>query len=177
MFKLAVSLSSTFLQKFISWITKSYEESIKAGFHDDKAWCLTTKLGECVFRTINEVRSGVSNSFTNEPKQMASVTWLTVGKTHDAMEEFMLKDFKDHSSIKGAFIKVMVRNKNSDEVSTYISELVCVEKKMINIKAEQSNKIKELTGKFEATSKIAVNSSNKVKLLLDVNGIRRNPLH
>ena len=110
LFKLAVSLSSTFLQKFITWITKSYEEAIKAGFRDDTAWCLTTKLGECVIRTINEVQSGVSNSFTNQPKQMASVIWLTVGETHDAMEEFMLKDFKDHSSINGAFIKVMVQN-------------------------------------------------------------------
>ena len=106
LFKLAVSLSSSFLQKFITWITKSYEESIRAGFKDDKAWCITTKLGECVFRTIYEVRSGVSNSFTNEPKQMASVIWLTVGKTHDAMEEFMLKDFKNRSSINGEFIKL-----------------------------------------------------------------------
>ena len=36
---------------------------------------------------------------------------------------------------------------------------------MTNIKTEQSNKIKELTWKFEATSNIAVNSSNKVMLL------------
>ena len=81
------------------------------------------------------------------------------------MEEFMLKDFKDHYSINGAFIKFMVRNNNSDEVSTYRSELACAEQKMINTKAKQSNKIKELTRKFEATSKIAVNSSNKVKVL------------
>ena len=36
---------------------------------------------------------------------------------------------------------------------------------MINIKTDQSNKIKELTAKFEATSEIAVKSSNKAKLL------------
>jgi len=58
---------------------------------------------------------------------MASVIWLTVGKTHDAMEDFMLKDFKDHSSINGAFIKFMVQNNNLDEVSTYRNELACVE--------------------------------------------------
>ena len=92
---------------------------------------------------------------------MASVVWLTVGKTHDAMEEFMLKDFKDHSAINGACIKFMVQNNNSDKVSTYRTELACVKQKIINIKTEQRNKIKELTGKFEATSKIAVNASNK----------------
>jgi len=31
------------------------------------------------------------------------------------------------------------------------------------IKLKQSNKIRELTGKFESTSKIAVNASNKAK--------------
>ena len=96
---------------------------------------------------------------------MASVIWLTVGKTHDAMEEFMLKGFKDHSAINGAYIKCMVHNNNSDEVSMYRTELACVESKMGNIKTEHSNKIKELMGKVEATSKIAVNISNKVKLL------------
>ena len=35
--KLAISLSSSLLQKFITWLTKSYEESIEAGFKDDKA--------------------------------------------------------------------------------------------------------------------------------------------
>ena len=81
------------------------------------------------------------------------------------MEEFMLKDFKYHSAINGEYIKFMVPNNNSDEVSTYRTELACVEQKMGNIKTEQSNKIKKLTGKVEATSKIAVNISNKVKLL------------
>jgi len=36
---------------------------------------------------------------------------------------------------------------------------------MGNLKIEQNNKIKELTGKFEAMSKIAIKASNKVKLL------------
>ena len=112
LFKLAVSISNTFLQKFITWMTKFHEEAITAGFGDDKAWCLITKLGKCMFHTISEVWSGVSNSFTNHPKQMDSVIWLTVRKTHDAMEEFMLKDFKDLSAINGVYIKYMIQNNN-----------------------------------------------------------------
>ena len=96
---------------------------------------------------------------------MASLIWLTVGRTHDEMEEFMLKDFKDHSAINGAYIKFMVQNNNSDEVSTYRSELEGMEGKMASLKLEQNNKVKELTGKIESSSKIAVNASNKVKLL------------
>jgi len=96
---------------------------------------------------------------------MASVIWLTVGKTHDAMVEFMLKGFKDQSAINGAYIKFMVHNNNSEKGSTYRTELACVEQKMGNIKTEHSNKIKELTGKVEATSKTALNVSNKFKLL------------
>jgi len=79
------------------------------------------------------------------------------------MEDFMVKDFKNHSSINGEFIKFMVQNNNSDEVSTYGSELACVEQKINNIKLEQNGKIKDLNNKFESTSKIAVNASNKAK--------------
>ena len=79
------------------------------------------------------------------------------------MEEFMLKDFKNHSSINGEFIKFMVQNNNSDEVSTYRTELACVEQKTNIIKLEQSIKIRELNRKFEFTSKIAINASNKAK--------------
>ena len=92
---------------------------------------------------------------------MASVIWLTDGNTHDAMEEFMFKDFKNYSSISGEFIKFMVQNNNSDEVSTYRTELACVKQKMNSIKLEQSNNIRELNGKFESMSKIALNASNK----------------
>ena len=94
---------------------------------------------------------------------MASVIWLTDGITHDAMEEFMFKDFKNYSSISGEFIKFMVQNNNSDEVSTYRTELACVKQKMNSIKLEQSNNIRELNGKFESMSKIAVNASKKAK--------------
>jgi len=64
---------------------------------------------------------------------MASLIWLTVGRTHDEMEEFMLKDFKDHSAINGAYIKFMVQSNNCDEVSTYRSELEVVEGKMTSL--------------------------------------------
>ena len=77
----------------------------------------------------------------------------------------MLKDLKNHSAINGAYIKFMVQNNNSDEVSTYRSELQCMETKMASIKLEQNNKIKDLTGEIEAGSKIAINASNNVKLL------------
>ena len=55
---------------------------------------------------------------------------------HDAMEEFMLKDFKDHSANNEAYIKFLVQNNNFDEVSTYRTELACVEQKMGNIKRD-----------------------------------------
>ena len=105
--KLAVSLSCAFLQKFISWITKSYDDSIEAGLPVESAWGLTTKLVECVFRMLNESRP-VSDLFSfGNPKQLASTIWLTVEKTHDRIEEFMLKDFKNHSSISGEYIKFL----------------------------------------------------------------------
>ena len=96
---------------------------------------------------------------------MTSVIWMTIGQTHVAMEEFMLKDFKNHSAINGAYIKFMFQSNNSEKVSSYRTEMACVEQKMGNIRTKQSNKIKELMGKIEARSKIAVNASNKVKLL------------
>ena len=111
--KLAVSLSCAFLKKYITWLTKSTEESLGAGLGAGPSWCLSTRLGESVFRTLNEVRTGVSNSFnTKNPKELAAIIWLTGGRTHDAMEKFMEKDFQDHSAINGEYIKFMVHNNN-----------------------------------------------------------------
>ena len=90
--KLALSISTQFLQKFISWFTQSYETIIKAGLSSQQAWCLTTKLGECVFRTLQQSRAGVSNSIVlRDPRQIASVIWLTVEKTHDGIRLSMAK--------------------------------------------------------------------------------------
>jgi len=50
--KLAVSLSGAFLEKYIAWLVKSTEESLRAGLGEGPSWCLSTRLGECVFRTL-----------------------------------------------------------------------------------------------------------------------------
>jgi len=49
--KLAVSLLTQSLQKYTPWLTKSYETFIEAGLSSERAWCLTTKLGECVLNS------------------------------------------------------------------------------------------------------------------------------
>ena len=93
---------------------------LSLGLKDESAWNLATNLGECVFRTLNEVRSGVSNSFDlKHPKALATTVSLTVVRTHDAIALFMVKDFKNHSAISGKHIKFVVQNNNSEELSTY----------------------------------------------------------
>jgi len=71
----------------------------------------------------------VSDSFnTGSRRKLAAIVWLTGGRTHDAMEKFMVKDFQDHSAINGKCIKFMVQNTNSEEVTTYREELNCMER-------------------------------------------------
>ena len=91
--------------------------------------------------------------------------WLTVGKTHDAMHEFMMKDFKNHSSINGEYIKFMCQNNNSDEISTYKTDLANLETKTNTMKTDLNVKIKNVSVVADSSSKISVNLGNKVKLL------------
>ena len=140
--------------KYIQWITQSFENALASGLKDESAWNLTTKLGECVFQTLNEVRSGVKNSFDlKHPKNLAATIWLTVGRTHDAMELFIVKDFKNHSAISGEYIQFVVQNNNSDELPTYKASINCLEKKF-----------KKLNTKMGIVSKTATTALNKVKL-------------
>ena len=149
--KLSVSLSCAFLLRFITWITKSFEDALFSGLKDEVAWRLATTLGESVFRTLCKVRSGVSNSFDmKNPKRLAATVWLMVGRTHDAMQDFMVKDFKYHSAISGEYIKFMVENNNSDEISSYKASLNVLEQKF-----------KELKTKTEKASKTAASALYK----------------
>jgi len=72
---------------------------------------------------------------------------------------------KNYSSINGEFIKYMVQNNNSEEVTTYRTELQCVEKQNASMKLDHSNKIKEISAKAKNTYKISVNTANKIKML------------
>ena len=151
--KLSVSLSCAFLLRYITWITKSFEDALFSGLRDEVAWRLATTLGESVFRTLSKVRSGVSNSFDmKNPKRLAATVWLMVGRTHDAMQDFMVKDFKYHSAISGEYIKFMVENNNSDEISSYKESLNVLEQKF-----------KELKTKTEKASKTAISALYKAK--------------
>ena len=86
------------------------------------------------------------------PKRLAANVWLMVGRTHDAMQEFMVKDFKYHSAISGEYIKFIVENNNSDEISSYKASLNLVEQKL-----------KDLNTKTEKVSKTATSALYKAK--------------
>ena len=80
----------------------------------------------------------------------------------------MLKDFKNHASISGEYIKFMCQNNNSDEISTYKTDLANLETKTNTMKTDLNVKIKNVSVVADSSSKISVNLGNKVKLLEEV---------
>jgi len=116
------------------------------------------QIGRVCILKIQETRSRVANYFVmGDPMQMASVIWLSVGKTHYGMQEFRMTDFKHHSSNKGEYIKCMCQNNNSDEISTYKSDLTDLETKTNSMKTDFKLKIRNVT------AKAGVNLGNRVK--------------
>ena len=78
------------------------------------------------------------------------------------MQEFMMKDFKNHSSVNGEYIKFMCQNNNSNEISTYKSDLVNLETKTNAMKTDFNVKIQNVTSIAESSIKIGVNHGNRV---------------
>ena len=80
----------------------------------------------------------------------------------------MLKDFKKHSSISsGEYIKFMCQNNNSDDVSTYKTQMCCMENKMKTMQNEINAKFKYIETKVEGALKSSSGSASKVKALED----------
>ena len=79
----------------------------------------------------------------------------------------MLKDFKNHPSISGEYIKFMCQNNNSDDVSTYKQQMCCMENKMKTMQKEIDAKYKYFETKIEGALKSASGSASKVKTLED----------
>ena len=61
--KLLISESCAAMEKFCTWLDNSHNNLVTYGISKDKAWILTTKLGERVFQELFVVQSGVTDGF------------------------------------------------------------------------------------------------------------------
>jgi len=83
------------------------------------------------------------------------------------MEQFMVKDFQNHAAINGEYIKFMVHNNSSDDVSTYKEELCSMERKFTAFKTDVNTKLKALEAKCTQATSASNTASNKSKEIVE----------
>jgi hypothetical protein len=153
---LSVTEACSNLKDFCEWMTSTSESLETYGMSATQSWYLTTRLGEAYFRSLNRVRSGVSDSFeTANQINMAGTVWYAVTRTLDIMEEFSSQDFKNHPSIAGEYIKFMVQNTNRDTASTFDEKFKTLEQQGKDAKKEAASALKAVSA-ASSRSEVAV---------------------
>ena len=134
----------------------------------DKAWILTTKLGERVFRELFAVRSGVADGFNvscgeeDARNDIAANVWFYVPRTLDVLKSFVDADYGDHESIAGEYIRFLVHNTNSSDVSTFQSDIAGLNEKINNSKKYWDKEFKSVQSSVDSVSKTASTMGNKL---------------
>ena len=93
-------------------------------FSSAQAWSLTTQLVFRIFNELHNVHDGVLLNI--QPNNMddicTNVLW-TVFRTHDVMQEFAAKCFKDHDAISSEYIKFLATNSGYEELSSLLEQV------------------------------------------------------
>jgi hypothetical protein len=168
LYKLSITTSCAALTSFVNWLTKNTEELIQNDMKADKAWRLSTRLGDKVFREIFTVRAGVADGFevtegSDAKRAIQSSIWLHVSRTLDKTAEFARVNFSDHECISSEYVRFLVNNNDSSDVSSCLSSLKEVKEELKRFKAEISKASSDATKEAKAANNACSTANNKFK--------------
>jgi len=143
----AAMLASTCLTKaenfadaYIKFLTTTCEELSQAsGFPKKKAWALTTSMGKRICQEIHKESGALARSLivSKDEKDWdqlcVMLLWATL-REHMVMEEYIQKDFKDHTSVASEYVKFLATNSGFETVSGLQSKVDGFEKELASMK-------------------------------------------
>ena len=148
---LSIVESCSALHALCDFVSSETESLEGFGMPMDKAFRLTTRLLTAFFFKCSQARVGVLDSFgTMDLVNLAATVWFGVAKTLDITSDFAKYEYKNHPEIAGEYIKFIVQNTNSSEVSTFKATTDSLEK---SLKATEK--------KVDSALKAASTSSSK----------------
>ena len=149
--RVLLSDSVTFITTLSSYISGTQIELTSAGFPEDDAWNLVSKLVYRIFATdCYHDKRGVATELLDaaDHRSMATgILWATFA-THGIMREYLKYSFADHPSIAGEYTRFLVANAG-------ISKLAKAEKtieRLVGIISSMEKKVEMLEKKATTAS-------------------------
>ena len=113
-----------FINTLIEWISNTHKQLVDAGYPDDAAWSLVTKLVHRMFATdCYHDKRGIVNEMldSNDHRLMAkNVLWATFA-THQVMKSYLKASFSDHPSVSGEYTRFLIAHAGVAKVEKAIS--------------------------------------------------------
>ncbi len=136
--------SENFSDAFIKFLTTTYEELTQAsGFPKKRAWALTTSLGKRICQEVHKesgalARSLIVSKDEKERDQLCTMlVWATL-REHMVMEDYIQKDFKDHTSVASEYVKFLATNSGLETVASLQSRVDVFDKDLATMKKSLS---------------------------------------
>jgi hypothetical protein len=128
-----LSKSREFTEGFVRFITTTYEQLTFAKFTKNKAWALTTALGERVCHEVHKERGMLLRSLkmdeANREELCLHVMWATL-RAHQVMSEYLRLEFKDHPTIASEYVKFLATNSGFEIVASLEAKIEDLKKEV-----------------------------------------------
>lgn len=151
--KQLLSDTVTFITSLIAFISNTFLQLSNAGYPDESAWDLVSKLVCRMFATdCYHDKRGIASELldSDDHRSMATgILWATFA-THQVMQEYLKYTFSDHPSVSGEYTRFLVANAG-------IAKLAAAEKTI----AKLQNLVNALERKVETTEKKATTACSK----------------
>jgi len=119
--KQLLSDTVTFITSLLSFISNTYLQLTNAGYPDDSAWNLVSKLISRMFATdCYHDKRGIASELldSDDHRSMAvGILWATFA-THNIMQEYLKFGFADHPSVSGEYTRFLVANAGIAKIAT-----------------------------------------------------------
>ena len=154
-YELSVEKSSAYLRGAINTIVHNTKSLSDLGLPQQRAYVLATHLQSAAFHELFKSRVGVAYLFnTSDMPTISALVWYHNGLTLDRQAKFLADDFKGDAVISSEYVKFMVENNNSEDVSTFQDQVTNLKKK-----------INECNASAESAKKAASNASSKADIV------------
>ena len=146
----------SFLTALLSFISTTFLNLTDAGYPEDDAWNLVSKLVYRMFATdCYHDKRGIATELLdsdNHRSMAIGILWATFA-THQIMREYMRHAFADHPSISGEYTRFLVANAGVSKMN-----------KALNTISKLEDMVKALERKTELAEKKAATASNKADI-------------
>jgi len=151
--KQLLSDTVTFITSLLSFISTTYLQLTNAGYTDESAWNLVSKLVSRMFATdCYHDKRGIASELldSDDHRSMAvGILWATFA-THNIMQEYLKFGFADHPSVSGEYTRFLVANAGIAKISS-------AEKSIVKLQGL----VTALEKKLEVADKKATTASSK----------------